>query len=84
MLNYALGNTGSRLAIDALLSSIDHNDLDTQIAVIRSLDVHLDQPVVQHALITLLSTITEDKVLEEIMMILKDGFSNKVFLVNTC
>ena len=33
MLNYALGNTGSRLAIDALLSSIDHNDLDTQIAV---------------------------------------------------
>ena len=79
-LNYALGNTGSRLAIDALLSNIYHNDLDAQIAVIRSLDVHLDQPVVQHALITLLSTITEDKVLEEIMMILKDGFSNKVYI----
>ena len=79
-LNYALGNTGSRLAIDALLSSIDHNDLDAQIAVIRSLDVHLDQPVVQHALITLLSTIIEDKVLEEIMMILKDGLSNKIYI----
>ena len=79
-LNYALGNTGSRLAIDALLSSIDHNDLDAQIAVIRSLDVHLDQPVVQHALITLLSTITEDKVLEETMMILKDGFSDKIYI----
>ena len=79
-LNYALGNTGSRLAIDALLSSIDHNDLDAQIAVIRSLEVHLDQPVVQYALITLLSTITEDKVLEEILLILKDGFSNKVYI----
>ena len=79
-LNYALGNTGSRLAIDALLSGIDHNDVDSQIAVIRSLDVYLDQSVVQHALITLLSTITEDKVLEEILMILRDGFSNKVYL----
>ena len=79
-LNYALGNTGSQLAIAALLSSIGHDDLDTQIAVIRSLDVHLDQPAVQQALITLLSTITEDKVLEEVLMILKDGFSNKVYV----
>ena len=44
LLNYALGNTGSKLAIDALLSSLDHDDIDTQISVIRGLDVHLDQP----------------------------------------
>ena len=53
-INYALGNTGSRLAIDALLSNLDHDDLDTQVAAIRSLEVHLDQPAVQQALITLL------------------------------
>ena len=52
------------------------------ILILKSLclDVHLNQPVVQHALITLLSIITEDKVLEEIMMILKEGFSNKVYI----
>ena len=75
-ITYALGNTGSRLATDALLSTLDHYDLDTQIAVIRSLDVHLDQPAVQQALIGILMTITEDAVLEEVMMILKDGFNN--------
>ena len=78
-INYALGNTGSRLAINALLSNLDHDDLDTQVAVIRSLEVHLDQPAVQQALITLLATITEDKVLEEVLMILKDGFNSNVF-----
>ena len=78
-INYALGNTGSRLAIGALLSGLDHDDLDAQVAVIRSLDVHLDQPAVQQALITLLATITEDKVLEEVLLILKDGFNSNVF-----
>ena len=77
-INYALGNTGSRLAIDALLSGLDHDDLDIQVAVIRSLNVHLDQPAVQQALITLLAKITEDKVLEEGLIILKDGFDNNV------
>ena len=44
LLNYALGNTGSKLAINALLSSLDHDDIDTQVSVIRGLGVHLDQP----------------------------------------
>ena len=78
-INYALGNTGSRLAIDALLSSLDHDDLDTQVAVIRSLNIHLDQPAVQQALIILLAKVTEDKVLEEMLMILKDGFDNNLY-----
>ena len=77
-INYALGNTGSQLAIDALLSSLDHDDLDTQVAVIRSLNIHLDQPAVQQALIILLAKVTEDKVLEEMLMILKDGFDNNI------
>ena len=77
-INYALGNTGSRLAIDALLSSLDHDDLDTQVAVIRSLNIHLDQPAVQQALIILLAKVIEDKVLEEMLMILKDGFDNYI------
>ena len=77
-INYALGNTGSRLAIDALLSSLDHDDLDTQVAVIRSLNIHLDQPAVQQTLIILLAKVTEDKVLEEMLMILKDGFDNNI------
>ena len=42
-MNYALGNTGSRLAIDALLSSFSHQDVDTQISAIRGLDIHVDQ-----------------------------------------
>ena len=77
-INYALSNTGSRLAIDALLSSLSLNDVDTQISVIRGLDVHLDQPGVQQALIVLLEKSTEDAVLEEVLGILKDAFNNKV------
>ena len=81
LLNYALGNTGSRLAIDALLSSLGHNDTDTQISVIRGLGVHLDQLVVQKALITLLNGTKEDNVLEEVIVVLKDAYGNKI-LVN--
>ena len=77
-INYALSNTGSRLAIDALLSSLSHNDVDTQISAIRGLDVHTDQPAVQQALITLLKTSAEDAVLEEVMTILNDALNNKV------
>ena len=77
-INYALSNTGSRLAIDALLSSLCHDDVDTQISAIRGLDVHTDQPAVQQALITLLKISTEDAVLEEVMTILNDAFNDKV------
>ena len=77
-INYALGNTGSRLAIDALLSSLSHDDVDTQISVIRGLDVHLDQSAVQQALTTLMKTSAEDGVLEEVLAILNDAFNNKV------
>ena len=77
-INYALGNTGSRLAINALLSSLSHDDVDTQISAIRSLDVHANQPAVQQALITLLKTSTEDAVLEEVMTVLNDALNNKV------
>ena len=77
-INYALSNTGSRLAIDALLSSLSLDDVDTQISVIRGLDVHLDQPAVQQALTVLLEKSTEDAVLEEVLGILKDAFNNKV------
>ena len=77
-INYALSNTGSRLAIDALLSSLSLGDVDTQISVIRGLDVHLDQPAVQQALIVLLEMSTEDAMLEEVLRILKDAFNNKV------
>ena len=77
-INYALGNTGSRLAINALLSSLSHDDVNTQISAIRGLDVHANQPAVQQALITLLKTSTEDAVLEEVMAILNDALNNKV------
>ena len=77
-MNYALGNTGSRLAIDALLSSLSHEDVDTQISAIRGLDIHVDQSPVQQALIILLKTSTEDAVLEEVLTILVDAFNNKV------
>ena len=77
-INYALGNTGSRLAIDGLLSSLNHEDVDTQISAIRGLDIHVDQSPVQQALITLLKSSTEDAVLEEVLTILVDAFNNKV------
>ena len=77
-INYALSNTGSRLSIDALLSSLSHDDVDTQISAIRGLDVHTDQLAVQQALITLLKTSAEDAVLEEVMTILNDALNNKV------
>ena len=82
-INYALGNTGSRLAIDALLSSLSHEDVDIQISAIRGLDIHVDQSPVQQALIILLKTSTEDAVLEEILTILIDAFNNKV-LAKSC
>ena len=77
-INYALGNTGSRLAIDALLPSLSHEDVDTQISAIRGLDIHVDQSSVQQALIILLNTSKEDTVLEEVLTILIDAFNNKV------
>ena len=80
LLNYALGNTGSKLAINALLSSLDHDDIDTQVSVIRGLGVHLDQPEVQQALMVLLNGTEEDKVLEEALGALKDAFENKILV----
>ena len=80
LLNYALGNTGSKLAIDALLSSLDHDDTDTQISVIRGLGVHLDQPKVQNTLITLLDRTEEDEVLDETIMMLKDAYDDKLLV----
>ena len=77
-INYALGNTGSPLVIDALLSSLSHDDVDTKISVIRGLGIHLDQPAVQQAFITLVKSSTEDSVLEEVLIILKDVFNNRV------
>lgn len=77
-INYALGNTGSPLVLDALLSSLSHDDVDTQLSVIRGLGVHLDQPAVQQAIITLMKLSTEDSLLEEVLAILKDAFNNRV------
>ena len=77
-LTYALGNSGSKLAIHSLLSSLQHDDIDVQIAAIRSLGHHLDQPIVQKAFIIFLALADEDKVLEEILMILIDAFDNMI------
>ena len=79
-LNYALGNSGSKLAIDALLSSIEHDDIDVQLSAIRSLGYHLDQPIVQDAFIVSLTITDEDKVLEEILMILLDAFDSMILI----
>ena len=78
-LTYALGNSGSKLAIDALLSSLDLDDIDVQISAIRSLGYHLDQPIVQDAFIVSLTLTDEDKILEEILMILLDAFDSMIF-----
>ena len=75
---YALGNSGSELAISPLLSTLQYDDIDIQISAIRSLASHLDQPVVQQAIVTLLPLTDEDKVLEEILKILIDAFENKI------
>ena len=75
---YALGNSGSQLAIFPLLSNLQYEDIDIQISAIRSLASHLDQPVVQQAIITLLPLTDEDKILEEILKILIDAYENKI------
>ena len=75
---YALGNSGSKLAISPLLSTLQYDDIDIQISAIRSLASHLDQPVVQQAIITLLPLTDEDIILEEILKILMDAFENKI------
>ena len=75
---YALGNSGSKLAIPPLLSVLQFNDIDIQISAIRSLASHLDQPDVQQTIITLLPSTNEDKVLEEVLKILIDAYENKV------
>jgi len=62
LLNYAISNTSSRLTIDTLLSSLGHDDIDTQISVISGLVVHLGQPAVQKALIVLLNRAKKDMV----------------------
>ena len=75
---YALGNSGSKLAVSPLLSTLQYDDIDIQISAIRSLASHLDQPVVQQAIITLLSSTDEDKILEEILKTLIDAVENKI------
>ena len=75
---YALGNSGSKLAISHLLSTLQYDDIDIQISAIRSLASHLDQPVVQQATITLLSSTDEDIIFEEIVKILINAFENKI------
>ena len=77
-LTYALGNSGSKLAIHSLLSSLQHDDIDVQIAAIRSLGHHLDQTIVQKAFVISLALTDEDKVLEEILMILIDTFDSMI------
>ena len=77
-LTYALGNSGSKLAIHALLSSIQHDDIDVQISAIRSLGYHLDQPIVQDAFIASLTLTKEDKVLEETLMTFLDAFDSMI------
>ena len=75
---YALGNSGSKLAISPVLSALQFDDIDIQISAIRSLTSHLDQPDVQQAIITLLPLTDEDKILEEILNILIDAYENKI------
>lgn len=77
-LTYALGNTGSKLAISYLLSSLKHYDTEIQISALRSLSVHLDQPSVQQGIINLLASTEEDKILEEVLMALVDAYDSKV------
>ena len=82
-LTYALGNTGSKQVLDYILSSLGHHDNDVQIAAIRSLGVHFDQPAIQQSIKTLLASTEEDKILEEVLMALIDAVDNKV-LTNPC
>ena len=79
-LTYALGNSGSKLAINALLFNLHHEDIEVQISTIRSLGYHLDQPVVQDGFMTSLALTNEDKILEEILMTLTDAFDNKILI----
>ena len=79
---YALGNSGSKLAVLPILSTLQYDNIDIQISAIRSLASHLDQPVVQQAIITLLPLTDEDKILEEILKILIDSFESKILIKN--
>ena len=75
-LTYALGNSGSKLAIHALLYNLQHDDIDIQMAAIRSLGYHLDQPIVQEAITISLALTEEDKILEEILAILIEAYDS--------
>ena len=77
-LTYALGNSGSKLAIHALLCSLQNDDIDIKIAAIRSLGYHLDQSIVQEAIMISLASTDEDKILEEILMILIDAYDSMI------
>ena len=77
---YALGNSGSKLAISPLLSILQYDDIDIQISAIRNLVSHLDQPAVQQAIITSLLLTDEDIIFEEILNILINAFENKILM----
>ena len=74
---YALGNSESKLAVAYLLPILEFNDIDIQISALRSLATHLDLPVIQEAIVSLLST-DEDKILEETLKILIEAYRNMV------
>ena len=80
-LNYALGNTGSELALDVILESLTHGEIDVQVSAVRSLEAHVCQPVTQQGLINLLHATTEDKVLEEVVSLLIEAFDNQACTV---
>ena len=77
-ITYALGNTGSKLALNALLFSLGYDIVDIKISAVRSLKDHVDLPVVQECLIVLLASMEEDKLLEEVLLMLINAFNNEV------
>ena len=75
---YALGNSRSKLIVNPLLPTLEHNDIDIQISAIRSLKFHLDQPDVEQAIIALLHLSREDIILEEVLNALLYTCQNKI------
>jgi len=76
---YALGNTGSELALNALLEGLNHGEIDVQVSAIRSLEALVCQSVTQQ--INLLHETTEDKILEEVVSLLIEAFDNQACIV---
>ena len=74
---HALGNSGSKLCIEAVVPFLHHQDLDVQLAAIGAMGMHTTEPKVQDAFTDILRLATMEEQVETITQTLIEGLEHR-------